>query len=532
MAAPRPMGKREGVETGGNLSQGRSAPFPPGRAPRRRKHDRRTPVLSEHALLEARPASKWLLPWLVAIAFLMESLDTTVLNTAVPSMARALHESELSMKSVLASYALSLAVFIPASGWVADRFGTRKVFSCAIAVFTLGSVLCGLCRSVPLLVLCRIFQGLGGAMMVPVGRLTLVRTFPREELVRAVGFVAIPSLVGPLIGPALGGFIISVASWDYIFFLNVPIGLIGLVLVYLHLPDYRTSDMPPLDRLGLVYFGSGIGLLSWVLEVFGEHHTGSPMVIGAGLLAIGLLVLYWFHARRRLYPLLDLGLLRFRTFATSISGSFLTRLGVGGAPFLLPLLYQTGLGFTPLQSGLLIMPQAIGALSSKAFIRYELAFFGYRTLLLGNTIALGLMLMLFGTVGPSTPVWLICGQAMVYGILMSTQFTGMNTLAYADVPAARTSQASAFAGTFQQLSMSFGVATAGLVTAGFVSSRANESAEMLPSVHHAFFILGGVTILSAAVFTFLRRGDGDNVSGHGASAAPQPIAEGQSEPCE
>ena len=480
--------------------------------------------LPEHSsfaleLLTGKPATTRLLPWLVAVAFLMESLDTTVLNTAVPAMARALHESELSMKAVLASYALSLAVFIPASGWMADRFGTRRVFSAAIAVFTLGSVLCGCARSVPMLVVFRLLQGMGGAMMVPVGRLTLVRSFPKDELLRAMSFVAIPSLVGPLVGPALGGFIISVTTWDYIFFLNVPIGLLGLVMVYLHLPDYRTQKMPPLDIMGLVLFGSGIALLSWALEVFGEHHAGGPMVVGAGALACALLGLYWVHAKPLLHPLLDLNLLRYRTFSSSVAGGFVTRLGVGGAPFLLPLLYQTGLGFTPLHSGLLIMPQALGAMTSKTFVRYELAFFGYRKLLIGNTVALGLMLMLFGTVGPQTPVWLICGQAMLYGVLMSTQFTAMNTLAYADIPPKRTSHASAFAGTFQQLSMSFGVATAGLVTANFVTSRATESAEMLPSVHHAFFILGGVTILSALVFSFLKRGDGNTVSGHGSLPA-------------
>jgi len=467
------------------------------------------------SLLSHNPAPKRLLPWLVAIAFLMESLDTTVLNTAVPAMARALHESELSMKSVLASYALSLAMFIPASGWMADRFGTRRVFTAAIAVFTLSSVLCGLARSVPMLVVFRLIQGMGGAMMVPVGRLTLVRSFPKAELVRAMSFMAIPSLVGPLIGPALGGFIISVTTWDYIFFLNVPIGMVGLVMIYLHLPDYRADSVPPLDKLGLLYFGSGIALLSWVLEVFGEHHSGGPVLAGALALALGLLALYGFHARHLAYPLLDLSLLRLRTFASSVAGGFVTRLGVGGAPFLLPLLYQTGLGFTPLQSGLLIMPQAMGAITSKTFVRYELAFFGYRNLLMGNTILLGGMLMLFGTVGPQTPVWLICAQALVYGVLTSSQFTAINTLAYAEVPTAKTSFASAFASTFQQLSMSFGVATAGLVTANFVTSRATEHAEMLTSVHHAFVILGVVSILSAGVFAFLRRGDGDNISGHG-----------------
>jgi EmrB/QacA subfamily drug resistance transporter len=280
--------------------------------------------------LSRKPASKRLIPWLVAIAFLMQSLDTTVLNTAVPSIAHALNVSQLEMKSVLASYALSLAVFIPASGWVADRFGTRNVFAAAIALFTLGSVLCGLSSNVTMLMIFRILQGMGGAMMVPVGRLIMVRSFGKDELVRAMSFVAIPSMIGPLIGPTLGGFIVSVTSWDYIFYLNVPIGLVGLVLVYLYLPNYREPEVPPLDIMGLVYFGIGISLLSWVLEVFGSHSTSSATLIAASLVSLTLLFLYWRHARKLLHPLLDVSLLKIRTFAVSVSGGFVTRLGVGG----------------------------------------------------------------------------------------------------------------------------------------------------------------------------------------------------------
>lgn len=461
-----------------------------------------------------RPTVLGMLPWLVAIAFLMESLDTTVLNTAVPSMARALNESELSLKAVLASYALSLAVFIPASGWMADRFGTRRVFASAIIVFTLGSALCGMATSIPELVAFRIIQGLGGAMMVPVGRLIIVRSSPKSDLIRTMSFVAIPTLIGPLIGPALGGFIVGVASWEYIFFLNVPIGILGLALVLRYLPDHRLPPTAPLDWVGLIYFGGGIALLSWVLEVFGEHNAGS-LTLAVGLaLSLLLLAQYWRHAQRLDHPLLDTELLRIRTFAIAVSGSFVTRLGVGGAPFLLSLLYQSGLGFTPLQSGLLIMPQALGALASKAFIPAELAWAGYRRVLVANTVLLGVMLMLFATVGPATPVWLIALHAMLFGVLMSTQFTAMNTLAYADVPERVSSHASAFAGAFQQLSTSFGIAAAGLVTATFVASRPSMPAEMLSGVHRAFLIIGAVTVLSSQVFRFLRHDDGDNVSGH------------------
>jgi EmrB/QacA subfamily drug resistance transporter len=309
-------------------------------------------------------SSKRLLPWLIAVAFFMESLDTTILNTAVPTIAAALHVAPLSMKSVLASYTLSLAVFIPISGWMADRFGTRRVFASAIGIFTLGSFLCGISSDIHLLVACRILQGCGGSMMVPVGRLTLVRTFAKSELVRAMSFVAIPSLIGPMLGPIAGGLIVGYLHWRLIFFVNIPIGLVGLFLVYWHLPDYR-EPTNPLDVTGLILFGSGIALLSYVLEVFGEHTLSTGEILG--LLAVSILLLagYGFHATRSAYPMLRLTLFRIRTFRAAVGGSFVTRLGIGGIPFLFPLLYQVGLGFTPVQSGLLMMPQAIAAMTLK-----------------------------------------------------------------------------------------------------------------------------------------------------------------------
>src|SRR3984957_11667269 len=232
---------------------------------------------------------KRILPWLVAVAFFMESLDTTILNTAVPVISSALGVTALSMKSVLASYTLSLAVFIPISGWMADRFGTRRVFAAAIGIFTLGSALCGISSNIHLLVACRVLQGFGGAMMVPVGRLTFVRTYAKSELVRAMSFVAIPGLIGPMLGPLAGGLIVGYFHWRAIFFLNVPVGLVGLMLVYMHLPDYREGKTPPLDVLGLILFGSGIALLSYVLEVFGEHTLNTMEVLG--LLGISFVLL-------------------------------------------------------------------------------------------------------------------------------------------------------------------------------------------------------------------------------------------------
>jgi EmrB/QacA subfamily drug resistance transporter len=467
-------------------------------------------VPTETSAASAPPVSvKKLLPWLVAVAFFMESLDTTILNTAVPVISRSLGVTALSMKSVLASYTLSLAVFIPISGWMADRFGTRRVFASAIGLFTLGSFLCGLTSDIHLLVACRILQGGGGAMMVPVGRLTLVRTFPKSELVRAMSFVAIPGLIGPMLGPLAGGLIVGYFPWRTIFFLNIPIGIVGLVLVYLHLPDYRGASSKPLDLLGLILFGSGVALLSYVLEIFGEHTLSAGEVLGLLAISLALIFGYGLHATRTPFPLLQMGLFRIRTFAAAVSGSFVTRLGIGGVPFLLPLLYQVGLGLTPVQSGLLIMPQAVAAMSTKFLMPKILDRLGYRGVLVSNTVILGVLLMLFATIGPGTPIWLIVAQAFVYGALTSTQYTSMNTLVYADVPETSASAASSIASTLQQLSVSFGVAAAGLTTIFFIPSGlgANPHA-MISGLHEAFLALGAFTILSTLVFSRLKAGDG------------------------
>jgi EmrB/QacA subfamily drug resistance transporter len=464
--------------------------------------------------MDGSPSSKRLLPWLVAVAFFMESLDTTILNTAVPTIAAALKVVPLSMKAVLSSYTLSLAVFIPISGWMADRFGTRRVFASAIGVFTLGSFLCGISSDIHLLVACRILQGCGGAMMVPVGRLTIVRTFARSELIRAMSFVAIPGLIGPMLGPLAGGFIVAYLHWRVIFFLNIPIGLIGLVMVYLHLPDFREKSHP-LDLVGLILFGSGIALLSYVLEVFGEHTLSLREIIGLLALSVLLLAGYWFHSTQNPYPLLDLSLFRTRTFRAAVTGSFFTRLGIGGIPFIMPLLYQVGLGYNPIQSGLFMMPQAIAAMSLKMTMPRILARFGYRAVLISNTVMLGFLICIFSSIGVRTPVPLIVLETFCFGFFSSLQYTSMNTLVYADVRPEQTSNASSIASTMQQMSMSFGVAVASLVTAVFIPDRfISNPAQMIHGIHDAFFVLGGITVISTAVFRELKSTDGASTSQH------------------
>jgi EmrB/QacA subfamily drug resistance transporter len=459
-------------------------------------------------------ASKRLLPWLVAVAFFMESLDTTILNTAVPAISSALGVAPLSMKAVLASYTLSLAVFIPISGWMADRFGTRRVFASAIGLFTLGSFLCGISSNIHLLVASRILQGCGGAMMVPVGRLTLVRTFAKSDLLRVMSFVSIPALVAPMLGPIAGGLIVGYLHWRFIFFLNIPIGLTGLILVYLHLPDYREEQPTPLDVVGLILFGSGVALLSYVLEIFGEHTLSATGMGGLLALSIALLVGYGIHGSSLPFPLLRLKLFSIRTFRAAVSGSFFTRIGIGGVPFLLPLLYQVGLGFTPIQSGLLVMPQAIASMGMKTVMPRLLSRIGYRGVLISNTLILGVLLMVFATIGLGTPVWAIVLQAFLYGAFTSLQYTSMNTLVFADIAEKDASSASSIASTAQQMSISFGVAVAGLATAFFVPSTHSNPAEMIHGIHKALLSLGIFTVLSTMVFRTLRSGDGDDVSLH------------------
>ncbi len=416
------------------------------------------------------------------------------------------------MKSVLASYTLSLAVFIPISGWMADRFGTRRVFAAAIGIFTLGSFLCGISTNVHVLVACRLLQGCGGSMMVPVGRLTVVRTFARSELIRAMSFVAIPGLIGPMLGPIAGGLIVGYFHWRVIFFVNIPVGLIGLVLVYLHLPDYR-EHTDPLDVAGLLLFGSGVALLSYVLEVFGEHTLNTVEILSLLAISLALLAGYGFHASKTAYPMLNLALFKIRTFRAAVGGSFVTRLGIGGIPFLFPLLYQVGLGLTPIQSGLLMMPQAIAAISLKFTMPRILARFGYRAVLISNTIIIGLFILLFATIGKATPLPLVVTEVFFYGFFTSLQYTSMNTLVYADVTDAEESAASSIASTAQQMAVTFGVAAASLVTVFFLPDRYSASpTQFIHGEHRAFFVLGGMTLLSTLVFYQLKKGDGDTVS--------------------
>lgn len=477
--------------------------------------------MSEHpvSLPAADPAlekTRLYLPWVVAVALFMQQLDGTIVNTAVPTMAESLGVASLALKSVLTSYTIAIAVLIPLSGWLADKFGTKRVFAFAVAVFTLGSLACGLSVNLPMLVASRVLQGIGAAFMMPVGRIALLKTFPKSGILRAMNFVIIPALLGPLLGPLTGGLIVHWLPWRVIFLINIPIGLLGLWLVKKHMPDHRGSVADALDTRGFILFGAGIALLSWVLEIFGEHRMDTGWVAGLAAISLALIGAYFVHARKVPNPLLPVDLFRVRTFRVSVVGGFLTRLGISGMPFLLPLLYQLGMGFSPWQAGLLVMPQALAAIGMKLAVQRIMGHFGHKRVLLCNTVLIGLMIAAFSQVGPGTPVWVILIFSVLQGSVSALQFTAMNSLAYADTSDEQASDASTVASTGQQLAISFGIAFASLVTAWFLGGidRTNP-AQLVPALHKAYLLLGGVTVASSAMFLTLKRADGDNVSGHG-----------------
>ncbi len=473
------------------------------------------PIKSEIA--QAAPASgmtaKRYLPWVVATALFMEQLDSTIVNTAIPSMASSLGVAPLSLKAVVTSYILSLAVGIPVSGWIADRFGTRRVFSIAVAMFTLASVACGLSVNVPMLVAARIVQGLGAAMMTPVGRLAIVRTFDKSELLVAMNFVIIPALIGPLLGPTVGGLIVHWMSWREIFFVNVPIGIAALFIIHRYMPDYHGERPRPLDVVGLVLFGSGTAILSWLLEIFGEHSIG---IVEAGVLllvSVSLLAAYGWHARSVAHPLLDLALFKLRTFRVSVVGGFATRLGVGGMPFLLPLLYQLGLGLPAWESGLLMMPTAAAAMGMKFLSTPLLRRYGFRAVLIVNTVLVGATICMFSFITPSMPLSFIVLLGLTQGFCNSLQFSSLNSMAYAEIRPTDSSMATSIASTLQQLSLSFGLACGSLIAGWYLGSVAQTDQQaVMTALHRTFLTVGGLTIVSSIAFWTLRPSDGDNVS--------------------
>ncbi len=452
----------------------------------------------------AAAAQRRLLPWLVAVAFFMQTLDGTVLNTALPRMASDLNESPLRMQSVVVAYMLTVALLIPASGWLSDRFGTRRVFMSAIALFSLGSLLCALSGSLPQLVAARVVQGFGGALLLPVGRLAILRAFPKVELLKALTFVTIPGLIGPLVGPTLGGWLVEVASWHWVFLINLPVGLVGVAATARYMPDLRRAP-GRFDWRGFVMFSLGLVLVSMGLQGMGEHALSvavSMVMLVAGLAAM---VGYWLHATRTPAPLFSPALFRIPTFAIGSAGNLFSRLGSGAMPFLIPLFLQLGLGYSPAVTGMSMIPTALGAMLCKAFAGPLINRFGYRQVLVGNTLALGAVIASFALVTASTPHALILAMLGLFGVINSLQFTAMNTLTLGDLDEATASSGNSLLSVVMQLSMSLGVAAGGALLAAFSGGPGRHgNPSVLDSFHATFLCVGLLSAVAASIFFQLR----------------------------
>jgi len=446
------------------------------------------------------------LPWIAAMAFFMQALDATILNTALPAIAHSLDRSPLAMQSAVISYILTVAMLIPVSGWFADRFGTRKVFIVAVFLFSLGSLACALSNTLSLLVISRVIQGIGGAMMMPVARLALLRAYPRSELLPVLNFVTIPGLVGPVLGPLLGGVLVTWATWHWIFLINIPIGILGIIYARKYMPDFTTPKRR-FDMKGFLLFGLGLVGISSGIELLGEQVVSSLTAVGVLAGGFILLLLYVLHARRHPTPLLPLPVFKTRTFSVGIIGNIATRLGTGCIPFLMPLMLQVGFGYTALLAGCMMAPTALGSILAKSMVTRVLRWFGYRKTLVWISVIIGVLIASFALQTPEMGLVAILIPLFVLGMAMSTQFTAMNTITLADLNDANASSGNSMLAVTQQLSIGFGVA----VSAAVLRFYENFGGSTFQHFHATFLTMGAITVISALVFLLLKPGDGRNL---------------------
>ena len=438
---------------------------------------------------------------IVAVALFMENMDSTIIATSLPAIATDIGTHPLALKLAITSYLLSIAIFIPVSGWTADRFGARTVFRTAIGIFVIGSIGCALSSSLADFVIARFIQGAGGAMMSPVGRLVLVRSVEKRALVAAMAWVTIPALIGPLLGPPLGGFITTYASWHWIFLINVPIGLFGIGLVTRFIDNVRAESPPPFDFVGMILVGIGVGGLAFGLSILGLNFL--PPAIVAALIAVGATstIAYVVYARRTPQPVLDLSLLSVPTVYASVVGGFVFRVGMGALPFLLPLMLQLGFHMTPFQSGLITFSTALGAMGMKAAAATILRQFGFRTVLIVNALVSSAFLAAIGLFTSGTSVAAMIALLAVGGFFRSLQFTSINTIGYADLESSRMSRATPLISVGQQLSISTGVAV-GALFVELVSKYRGHPELSAEDFSYAFY---GVALIAASATLIFAR---------------------------
>jgi EmrB/QacA subfamily drug resistance transporter len=442
--------------------------------------------------------------WLVAIGFFMQSLDGTIVNTALPGMAQALHESPLHMQMVVVAYALTMAVVIPATGWLADALGAKRVYLAAIALFTAGSLACAMSPTLGWLIAARVLQGVGGAMLLPVGRLAVLRVFPREAFLEAMSFVAIPGLIGPLIGPTLGGWLVQAISWHWIFLINLPIGVLGIITTLVAMPKLRSPDPGHFDTGGYLMLAVSMVSTSLALDGMGSLALKHAIVVLLLMLGLSLLTAYWLHALRSNAPLFPPRLFGIQSFRVGLLGNLFTRIGSGAMPYLMPLLMQLGMGYSPAQAGMLMLPMAIAGMLTKRVVTPVIVHFGYRRVLLVNTVLVGLLAASFALMTTSQPLWLNIIQLAAFGAVNSLQFTAMNTVTLKDLDRDGAAAGNSLFSMVQMLSMSLGVSVAaGLLTALadwlHVSARTGGG-QSLPAFQLTLVVIGLITIGSAFIF--------------------------------
>ncbi len=462
--------------------------------------------------VERDPKLRFIIPAVVAVAFLMEQLDQTIIVTAIPDIAASLGTVPLRMNLAITTYVLTLAMFIPVSGWFADRFGARRIFMLALFIFSVGSILCGMATSLPMLIATRALQGIGGAMMTPVGRLILIRSFPRAQLITAMTYMTLPAIVGPLLGPLLGGFLTTYVSWRWIFWVNVPFGIIGMLVAMRYVEDTKVDATARFDLPGFLMVGFSCVLLQFGIENIGRPTMPAWAIVAVITAAILLFLAFIRYAKGVAAPAVDMSLFKERAFRIGTLAGGVCRIGLNGVPFLLPLMLQVAYGFSAMTTGLITSVSVLSALAARPLLSRALRRFGFAQVLIWSAVGGSAIIAGFTLLGPDTPHWIISAYAMLFGFARALQFMSSNTLSYSDMPAAQLSRATSVGGVLQQLSVTFGVSIAAMLL-GLVTQ---DGSALTPETFDTVFLISAVLpLIGIPGFFFLKPEDGAEVSGYG-----------------